>query len=120
MTDWGASASVRLLAGLLGGSGLLHLVAPRVYEPLIPPVLGSPRRWVHGSGVAELACALALTTARTRRAGAMASAALLVAVFPGNVWLAIRPGRVPRAVAVARLPLQVPLVAWALAVRRSS
>ncbi|HWH27995.1 MAG TPA: hypothetical protein VNU26_03360, partial [Mycobacteriales bacterium] len=57
---------------------------------------------------------------RTRRAGATAAAALLVAVFPGNVYMAVEPGDVPRWLALARLPLQVPLVLWALQVRRST
>ena len=114
------------LAALLGTAGALHLVRPRVFEPLIPPALGSPRAWVVGSGVAELACAAALAVPATRRTGALASAGLLVAVFPGNVRMALgsRPGarswaRRP-AVAWGRLPLQVPLVAWALSVARSA
>ena len=99
------TASPYLLAALLGGSGLLHLVAPGVFEPLIPPFLGSPRAWVYGSGIAELVCAAALVRPWTRSTGALASGVLLVAVFPGNVWLAVEPGEIP---------LQVPLVLWAL------
>lgn len=108
------------LAALLAGSGVLHLLVPKPYERLIPPVLGRPRAWVYGSGVAELACAAAVAVPRTRRPGAQASAALLVAVFPGNIWMAVRPGRVPRWLAVARLPLQLPLVLWALKVGRDA
>jgi uncharacterized membrane protein len=101
-------------------SGALHLVAPRPYDRLIPHRLGAPRPWVYGSGVAELVCAAALLGPRTRRGGALASAALFLAVFPGNVTMAARALRSPRAagrtkaLTVARLPLQVPLVAWAL------
>jgi len=75
---------------------------------------------VYGSGVAEIACAVALLVPRTRRAGALASAALFVGVFPGNVTMATRALRSTRAsgrtkaITLARLPLQVPLVAWAL------
>ena len=112
--------SAHLLAGLLGGSGVLHFAVPKPYEALIPPFLGPPRPWVYGSGVAELVCAAALVSPRTRRAGALAGAATLVAVFPGNVWMAVSPGRVPRWVALARLPLQVPLVLWALRVADES
>jgi uncharacterized membrane protein len=115
-----ASASPYLLAALVGGSGVLHLVSPASYERLIPPLLGSPRPWVYGSGVVELACAAAVVAPRTRARGALATAALLVAVFPGNIYLAIEPGDLPRWLAVARLPLQVPLVLWALQVWRSA
>jgi uncharacterized membrane protein len=52
----------------------------------------------------------------SRRRGGLASAVLLVAVFPGNLSMAVEPGDVPRWVALARLPLQVPLVLWALSV----
>jgi uncharacterized membrane protein len=113
-------ASPYLLAGLLGGAGVLHFTNPGFYEALIPDFLPAPRAWIYGSGVAELACAAALLPERTRRTGALASAGLLVAVFPGNLWMAYEPGDLPRWAAVARLPLQVPLVLWALQVWRDS
>lgn len=112
------------LAALLATSGTIHLVRPGVFRPLIPRALGDPDPWVLGSGVAELACAAALTLPATRRAGGVAAAALLVGVFPGNVTMAVRSRPDARswagrpAVAWARLPLQVPLVAWAVAVAR--
>ncbi len=116
------TASALGLAVLLGAAGVTHLAVPRIYEPLIPARLGPPRPWVVGSGLAELACAAAVAHPRTRRAGALASAALFVAVFPGNVQMALdsRPGSrsgarswVRPAVVWGRLPLQVPLVLWA-------
>jgi len=112
------------LAALLGTSGALHLRRPEIFRPLIPRSLGNPDPWVLGSGVAELACAAALAAPGTRRLGGLASAALLVGVFPGNVTMAVRSRADARswagrpAVAWARLPLQVPLVAWAVAVAR--
>ena len=109
-----------LLAALLAVAGLLHFVRPEPYDALIPPFLPAPRAWTYGSGVAELVCAAAVATPRTRRRGALATAALLVAVFPANVYMAFEPGDVPRWAALLRLPLQVPLVLWALQVRRDS
>jgi uncharacterized membrane protein len=112
------------LAALLGSSGALHLRRPGVFRPLIPRSLGDPDPWVLGSGIAELACAVALVVPATRRLGGLASAALLVGVFPGNVTMAVRSRPDARGwagrpvVAWARLPLQVPLVAWAVAVAR--
>lgn len=113
------SASPYLLAGLLVGAGVTHFVRPELYDALVPPLLpGSSRAWVYGSGVVEGAVGLAVALPRTRRRGALAAAALFVAVFPGNVYMAFEPGDVPRWAAIARLPLQVPLVLWALAVAR--
>ena len=112
------------LAALLGTSGVLHLRRPGIFRPLIPRARGDPDPWVLGSGVAELACAAALVVPATRGVGGLASATLLVAVFPGNVTMAVRSRPDARgwagrpAVAWARLPLQVPLVAWAVAVAR--
>jgi uncharacterized membrane protein len=107
------------LAGLLGAAGLTHLLRPRIYDRLIPRWLGRPRPWVVVSGLAELACAVAVAAPRTRRAGALATVGLFVAVLPGNVQMALdaRPGARSWArrpvVAWGRLPLQVPLVVWA-------
>lgn len=111
-----------LLAGLLGATGVLHLARPGFFEPLVPRFLGAPRAWVYASGVAELVCAASLVIPATRRRGAFATAALFVAVFPGNVQMALdadgtKPGLASNPiVAYGRLPLQVPLVLWALAV----
>jgi uncharacterized membrane protein len=107
------------LAGLLAAAGLTHLWRPAIYDPLIPRWLGHPRPWVVGSGLAELACAVSLVVPRTRRVGALATAALFVAVFPGNVQMALHSRAGARSwarrpvVAWTRLPLQVPLVLWA-------
>ena len=111
------TASPYLLAGVLLGAGVTHFVRPEFYDALVPPLLpGSTRAWVYGSGVVELAVGAAVAAPATRRQGALAAAALFVAVFPGNVWMAVEPGDVPRWAALARLPLQVPLVLWALRV----
>lgn len=112
------------LAALLAGSGILHLVRPQVYRGLIPHRLGDPDPWILCSGVAELACAAGLAVPRTRRPAGLASAALFVGVFPGNLTMTARAIRSPRAstgykvATVARLPLQVPLVSAALKIAR--
>ncbi len=116
----------RPLALLLGGSGVLHLVRPEIYEPLVPRPLGDARAWVYGSGVAELACAAGLSMPRSRRRAALVSAGLLLVVFPGNVQQAVSAVRSSRASTgyragtLARLPLQAPLVAWALRLAREA
>ncbi|WP_418277357.1 DoxX family protein [Isoptericola jiangsuensis] len=124
------SRSTNLLAGSLAATltvtGALHLARPEVFEGLVPEALGSPRAWVYGSGVAELACAAAVAVPATRRVGGMAAAALFVGVFPGNVKMALdshagaRHWSRKRSVAWGRLPLQVPLVAWAWKVARTA
>jgi len=113
------------LAALIGGSGVLHLVAPRFYRRIVPaPLKHRQAEIVAMSGVAEIACALLLLHPRTRRAAALATAVLLVAVFPANVQMALDGGYPDapfpansRLGAWLRLPLQVPLVLWALRFR---
>ena len=111
------------LAGLLGAAGVAHFAAPGPFEGIVPPALGSPGAWVAVSGAAELACAagLLLPSRPARRRAALATAALLVAVFPGNLYMAYDAFASPhgagyRAGTLARLPLQVPLVLAALSV----
>ena len=108
-----------LLVVLFTVSGTVHLVAPRVFEPIVPGWVPAHRAVVLASGVAELACAAGMLVPATRRASGWASAGLLLAVFPANVQMALdaRAGGGTASVVAAwlRLPLQVPLVAWALA-----
>ncbi|MDF9717771.1 DoxX family protein [Nocardioides sp. ChNu-153] len=108
-------------AGLATGfavSGVVHLVRPETFEPLMPRALPAHTALIKGSGVAELVCAAGLLHPRTRPAAGLASAALLAGVFPGNVTMAWRARRsrnqVYRWGTVARLPLQVPMIRIAL------
>jgi len=116
------TASPYLLAAFLAGAGATHFLAPRFYDRMIPPPLPGPARaWTVGSGVAELAVAAAVAHPQTRRRGALAAAALFVAVFPGNVQMAAEAATpLEQVMAYARLPLQLPLVVWAWRVRRDA
>ncbi|AKU18864.1 hypothetical protein VV02_12185 [Luteipulveratus mongoliensis] len=113
----------RGVAAALLGSGTVHLTRPQVFEPFIPPALRSHQReLIYVSGVAEIACATGLLIPAVRRPAALASAALLVAVLPGNVQMAVdahqriqQKGSTPkreaiRAAMIARVPLQIPLI----------
>lgn len=111
------TASPYVLAAVLAGAGTLHFLRPEFFDSLVPPFLPpSQRAWTYASGVAELAVAAAVAVPATRQRGGLAAAALFVAVFPGNLYMAVEPGDVPRWAALARLPLQVPLVLWGLQV----
>ena len=112
--------SALLLGTLLGSAGALHFVTPGFFDQIVPAFLPRPRLWTYGSGVAELVVAGAVLAPRTRERGALAAAALFVAVFPANVQHAVQAEGAEQAVALLRLPLQVPLVLWALSVRRTA
>lgn len=106
------------LAALFATSGVLHFTRPRPFERIVPKRLPHRRALVYASGAVELVCAAGLLHPRTRPAAGWLSAALLVAVFPANVQMAVsaRRSNSPafRAGTMARLPLQVPLIriAW--------
>lgn len=102
-------------------AGILHFVIPDSYARIVPRGVGDARTVVFASGVAEIAVGVLLATTRTRRIGGWCTAAVLVAVFPANVQMALDAGAdgAPGGtgallVAWLRLPLQVPLVLWAL------
>lgn len=111
-------------------SGIIHLVRPQVFEGIVPRQLPRKRELVYVSGVAELVCAAGLLDARTRRLAGGASAALLVAVLPGNVEMArqaheriTRKGSTPqreafRAGTVLRVIGQWPLITASIRVAR--
>jgi len=104
-------------------SGITHLVKPETFEPLMPAFLPAHREIILASGVAELACAAGILHPRTRKAAGWASAALLVAVFPGNVKMAARAQKSHnptfKRATLARLPVQIPLIRAALKAARS-
>jgi uncharacterized membrane protein len=110
------------LAVLFGVLGTLHFLKPRPFEQIVPRALPRKKELVYASGAAELACAAGLLHPRTRRVAGLASAGLLVAIFPANVQMAAdlqRKGSRPaQAIAWARLPLQLPLIRWALKAAR--
>lgn len=89
--------------------------------------MGSPRFYTLASGVAEVGAGAMLLAPQTRRTGALAAAALFLAVFPANInmvrlwWGKTGPQKWPmRAVALARLPLQVPMIVSALKIRKAA
>jgi uncharacterized membrane protein len=111
------------LAGLLTVAGIAHFVAPTLFDQVVPESLpGRQRDWTYLSGVAELAVGAAVAVPRTRRLGGLLAAGLFIGVFPANIKMAVDWADRPlpqRALAYARLPLQLPLVLWALKVRRA-
>jgi len=108
----------KIVVGAFTASGLVHLVKPEVYEPLMPDWVPAHRDVILWSGVGELLCAAGLAFAPTRRLAGFASAALLSVVYVGNVKMAVDAAKTSntpfKAAAYARLPLQFPMIrgAW--------
>lgn len=115
-----------LLAGLLVATGILHFVAPRPFDAIIPRIFPPEARrpLTYASGAAELACAGLMLVPRTRALGGRLTVLLLLAVLPANVDVALRGGYPfggfagTATAAWLRVPLQIPLILAARAVTR--
>jgi uncharacterized membrane protein len=112
--------SQRLLAGFFLFAGTMHFVRPKYYEAIVPPASPvPPREAVVVSGIAEIAGGLAVIPEGSRSLARWWLIALLAAVFPANVYMAVKPeeirgldqDRVKPWMLWARLPLQ-PLMMW--------
>jgi uncharacterized membrane protein len=92
-----------------------HFVMPRPYRQIVPPRWGrAAAPLVVVSGLAEIAGGVGVLLPRVRRPAGLWLIALLAAVFPANVHMALAPERfrrIPRWALYARLPLQ-PLMMW--------
>jgi uncharacterized membrane protein len=112
-----ARLSARVLGVAFIGAGLLHFLRPKPYEAIIPPSLPSPRTLVYISGVAEIVGGVTALFPGTHRFCRWWLIALLVAVFPANVQMAVNPDDIkglpdiPQWTLWARLPLQAVFIA---------
>jgi len=114
------SRSQKALASFFAFAGTMHFVIPRSYEAIVPPSVPRRREAVVISGLAEIAGGVAVLPQPTRRLARWWLLALLLAVFPANVHMAVNPEqvrgldlkRVPRWALWARLPLQPLAMVW--------
>lgn len=84
--------NLRWLFAIVGGlfftyAGILHFTDTSWFEPIVPPILGSATFWVLASGVVEIIVGISLILPMTRKIGGYASAALLVALYPANLYM---------------------------------
>lgn len=109
---------LRILAAVFFmGGGANHFRNPGFYERIIPPNFPWPYALVLISGVAEIVGGVGLLVPPLHRTAAWGLIALLVAVFPSNIYMAIESKKfadlhLPAWLLVARLPLQAVFVAW--------
>ena len=105
-------------------AGLNHFLSPDFYIQIMPPYLPAHRELVELSGVAEfalglVALVLALHVPRIRRWTAWGVIALLIAVFPANLHVALHDipiGGATEGLGIwnwVRLPIQAVLIGWA-------
>lgn len=116
-------ARVALAAGMVV-AGVAHLVTPTPFVQHLPEVVPMREAIVFASGLVEIAFGIALVgPARWRPLIGLLLAGYLVAVFPGNVYVAVagvdvdgQPGGI---YSWLRLPLQAVFVWLAIATTRA-
>ncbi|PQV65298.1 putative membrane protein [Abditibacterium utsteinense] len=106
-----------LLALTFTLAGVMHFRAASIYLKVMPPFLPFPLALVYLSGAAEIAGGLGILPSPTRKLAGIGLIALLIAVFPANIQMAVQgTGQlgidVPRWIWWARLPFQAVFIAW--------
>jgi len=108
---------LRYLLGLLFvAAGVNHFLRVEFYESIMPPALPWHLPLVYISGVAEIVLGLLLLVRRWQRYAGWGLIALLIAVFPANIHMALHPELYSSWspwLLYLRLPLQGVLIAWA-------
>ena len=97
-------------------AGANHFAHTDFYVGIMPPYLPWHTALVYASGVAEVMLGILLLSRRFERVAAWGMIALIVAVTPANVHMAMHADLYPQYSSTAlwlRLPLQFVLIAWA-------
>ncbi|MDJ0785984.1 MAG: DoxX family protein [Myxococcota bacterium] len=113
--------SLYAMSGLYILAGFNHLWNPEFYVRIIPPGLPEPELLNVVSGLIEITLGVYLLEPRTRVLAAWGIVALLIAVFPANLYVAVEnvnmetgePGGGAGALNWVRIALQFPLWYWA-------
>jgi uncharacterized membrane protein len=100
-------------------AGSLHFLVPQFYLKIMPPYIPFhlPMVWI--SGGFEILGGVGLLIPQTQRAAGWGLAALLIAVFPANVYMATDLTSIPAVIRWGRLPLQALMIWWVLWCSRS-
>jgi len=130
MRDWRSMRLSRAaLAAFFSFTGTMHFLRPRFFEAIVPPAIEAQKQEVVAiSGAAEIAGAALVLAPASRRLGRWWLLALLVAVFPANIHMAVNPEQIqgldmrkfPRWALWARLPLQPLAMVWVWRATRGS
>lgn len=109
---------------LLFGVGILHFIRERGFRRIVPKILPLRRTIVLVSGVFEMIFSVLLWVKKGQRITGKLLAFFMIAVFPANVYMAVKrisfqPGKQANPwILWLRLPLQLPLIVGALTLGR--
>lgn len=109
---------------LLFGAGALHFVHEKSFRKIVPEILPLRRTIVLITGVFEMLFSILLWVKKDQNITSRLLAVFMVAVFPANVYMAVKkisfqPGKQANPwILWLRLPLQLPLIIGALTLGR--
>jgi uncharacterized membrane protein len=113
--SWPKRIALLLLAAAFVYAGVSHFTGPEFFVAIVPPYLPAPLLLVYLSGVAEVAGGVGVLIPQLRRLASWGLLALLVAVYPANIHMALHPELFPQMTPTAlyvRLPIQFVFAAW--------
>lgn len=105
-----------LMAALYILAGINHFRVPRLYVKMIPSALPAPKALNIISGAAEAISGILLCIPAVSSFAAWGIIAMLVAIFPANVYMYTNDKAalgLPKWIRLIRLPLQLVLIYWA-------
>ena len=111
------------LAAFFINVGIDHFVNPDFYLSIMPPAFPLHLEAVYISGVFEILGGIGVLIPKFRRFSGWGLVALLIAVYPANIYMAISPDTfpdIPVSALYFRLVLQFIFFYWAYSVTRPS
>ena len=120
--EWWRKLSLSGLAVFFIYFGIDHFINPEFYLSIMPPAFPLHLEAVYISGFFEILGGICVLIPSLRRIAGFGLIALLISVYPANIYMAITPEAFPEIsieLLYFRLPLQFLFIYWAYSVTRS-
>ena len=120
-TQWWRKFSLFGLSLFFIYFGIDHFINPEFYLSIMPPAFPLHAEAVYISGFFEILGGISVLIAPLRKIAGMGLVALLICVYPANIYMAITPEAFPEisiGLLYFRLPLQFLFIYWAYSVTR--
>ena len=121
-TEWWRILSLFGLSVFFVYFGIDHFVNPDFYLSIMPPAFPLHAEAVYISGFFEILGGICVLIPSLRKLAGCGLIALLIAVYPANIYMAINPEAFPEisiGLLYFRLPLQFLFIYWAYSITRS-
>ena len=120
-TQWWRKFSLFGLSLFFIYFGIDHFINPEFYLSIMPPAFPLHAEAVYISGFFEILGGMSVLIAPLRKIAGWGLVALLICVYPANIYMAITPETFPdisKGLLYFRLPLQFLFIYWAYSVTR--